>query len=490
VVVAGNEEFLRDKAKLLIARERELLSMRRKHKRLALWLSLAQRLAELVDAKSDFSEVCRRVAERMVAALDLHIVAFLEVAGGSLRTIARPGGAPEARGAIELPPAAAALITEHSFGTCLESAAEAQAALSHAVGLHRFLWQRMDPAGGPSVLFVAGYDRERAQFYAPFDEDDLAHFTNTAHQLALLIGNSNLVRELERDKRILREFNVELERRVDERTGELAATNRELEHALESLRQKDSRLAEDIEQARTFQEKILAPMPRSLDVDFASAYRPLESVGGDVFDAYQAGPGRFRIFLADATGHGVQASMRTFLIKAEYDRLKIAHHAPHALLQELNGRLAGLFPAGEILCTGCCVDVAIDRDGGATITYANAGNPPLLHWNGGALAPIHGDAPLLGIGDPTWPDPEVFRILPGDLLVIASDGLTEQRGPSGIAFEDTLRTGGMPAPRSAADGVDWLLRAFDAFRGDTPLADDVTLVALRLCGALSVTGGR
>src|SRR5438045_8875392 len=54
--LSGNEDFLRDKAKLLIARERELLTLKRKHKRLALWLALAQRLPQLVDPKSELEE--------------------------------------------------------------------------------------------------------------------------------------------------------------------------------------------------------------------------------------------------------------------------------------------------------------------------------------------------------------------------------------------------------------------------------------------------
>ena len=74
--MSGNDDFLRDKAKLLIARERELLTLKRKHKRLALWLALAQRLPQLVDPKSEIEETCERVSDQMVAVLDLHIVAF------------------------------------------------------------------------------------------------------------------------------------------------------------------------------------------------------------------------------------------------------------------------------------------------------------------------------------------------------------------------------------------------------------------------------
>jgi sigma-B regulation protein RsbU (phosphoserine phosphatase) len=348
----------------------------------------------------------------------------------------------------------------------------------------------MAPAGAHGLLFLAGYDRERAPFFAPFDDDDLAHFENTAHQLALLLGNNNLVRELQCDKQKLLEFNVELERRVDARTAELAATNRSLERVLENLREKDKRLAEDIEEARVFQQKILAEAPRSERVEFATTYRPLDRVGGDVFDVYfEDKLGCFRIFLADVTGHGVQASMRTILIKTEYDRLKIACVAPHMLLEELNRRLVTLFPEGEIMSTGSCVDVALD-DQGASVTYANAGNPPLLHWSGRLPAQIYGDSPFLGIGDPAWPDSIEFRMARGDVLVVATDGLTEQRNERGEAFEEVIKGTEMPGEMSGVQCVDWLVGTFDAFRGNVPLSDDLTLVGLRIPRIAPVTRGR
>jgi serine phosphatase RsbU (regulator of sigma subunit) len=487
--VTGNDAFLKDKAKLLITRERELLAMRRKYKRLASWLPLARRLAELVDPRLPLSEVCARVSDGIVAALDLQTVAFFELEGTSLRPIVRSGEVtPQAP--IELDADSTALIASDAAAVCQESSGPAQDSLCRAVGLHRFLWHRMAPAGARAVLFVAGYDRERAPFFAPFDEDDIAHFANTAHQLALLLGNNNLVRELQRDKQMLLEFNVELERRVDSRTAELAATNRSLEQVLENLRQKDQRLADDIQEARVFQQKMLAEAPRSERIEFATVYRPLERVGGDVFDVYYDDRlACFRIFLADVTGHGVQASMRTILIKTEYDRLKVACAAPHMLLEELNRRLVILFPGGEIMCTGSCVDVALD-DQGACVTYANAGNPPLLHWSGRPPAQIYGDSPFLGIGDPTWPDSIVFRMAPGDVLVVATDGLTEQRNERGEAFEEAVIATAMPGEMSGAQCVEWLVRTFDAFRGDTPLSDDLTLVGLRIPTIVRVTRPR
>ncbi len=477
-MTSGNDDFLREKAKQLLARERELLAMRRKHNRLSLWFTVAQKLAAIVDPKLDLVEVCGRVAGCIVATLDLHTVAFFELEGAALRPLSRRGGkaSPDL---VALDPTALAVLGRGHGAVSRDKSDEGERALSDAIMLDRFLWHRMTETGGLPILLFAGHDRERAQFYDAFDADDLAHFVNTAAQLSLLIRNGHLVRELERDKEALRGFNIELERRVDERTGQLAAANRSLEHALESLHQKDERMVADIEEARIFQQKVLEEAPRSGPIEFGTAYRPLERVGGDVLDVHEMERGCFRIFLADATGHGVQAAMRTILIKTEYDRIKLRHATPHTLLEELNRSLSALFPGGEILSTGCCLDVAFSGDG-ARITYANAGTPPLWHWSGGLPAQVHMDAPLLGFGQPEWPPSVVFRMTPGDVLVVASDGLTEQYNDRGEAFEEALKRIPIGKDRSAVDCVETLLRDFEAFRGETPVSDDVTLIGIRV----------
>jgi serine phosphatase RsbU (regulator of sigma subunit) len=472
-LVTGNDDFLKEKAKLLIARERELLAMKRKHKRMVLWMALAQHLPELVDPKMDIAEVCRRVADRAATVVDLHTVVFFSIEGSELRRVAGTGVVRAKQ--VELEPAVSALLADQRSGLCLETHEDSRQALAAAVGLCRFLWHRISPSAGSDLLLVAGFDRDRARYYAAFDEDDLAHFASNAHQLGLLLRNSLLVRELEADKQSLQQFNVDLERRVEERTRELASANEELQQVVETLRLRDQRLREDVEEARRFQRMVLADVPQSPAVDFAALFQPLERVGGDVYDVCEIRPGVYRIFLADATGHGVQAAMRTILIKTEYDRLKAAHVRPHRLLQDLNRRLVALFPDGELMCTACCVDVVV-HDHGAQAVYANAGNTPIVHWTAGEMRPIYGDTPFLGVDGSVWPEPIDLTLNPGDVLLVASDALCEQQNGHGASFEGAMGGAILARRGPASEFLDRLVRAFDAFRGAEPLADDLTLV--------------
>ena len=475
--MSGEDEVLRQKVKLLMVRERELLALRRKHQRLAAWLSLSQSLAGLVDPAAERREILRRISEVFKSKLAFQQVLFFDASRSSLLPIDLAG---EVAGAERpLDDSAATALASAKDGQIRES--EDDDGLRRAVGLHRFLWHRID-AVDSSVLLAAGFDRERAAFYPAFDETDLAQFAMSARQLDLLLGNMALVRELARDKRRLEEFNATLESKVRDRTSELAEVNRSLQRTLLDLREKERHLANDIDQARLFQQKIL-PLPLASKVlDVATAYMPLERVGGDVFDVCELSPGRFRVFMADATGHGVQASMRTILCKTEYDRLKHTCPGPNELLTDLSARLLALFPEGEMMSTGLCVDVVVDARG-AEVAYANAANPPFLHFSAGRCVEVFEGGAFLGIADSVWTEPRRFRAAPGDVLLIFSDGLSEQNGPMTETFETCLKSLSPAIWTSAADGTAAVLRDFDAFRSATPVSDDVTLIALRLlCG--------
>jgi sigma-B regulation protein RsbU (phosphoserine phosphatase) len=202
-------------------------------------------------------------------------------------------------------------------------------------------------------------------------------------------------------------------------------------------------------------------------------------VGGDIFDVWQRAPGAFRIFLADATGHGVQAAMRTIWLKAEYDRLKAAASHPHSLLTALAARLSNLFSMGDMMCTGVCLDVELVT-GGARVVYANAAHPPLLCWSDGVLEEIYQPGSYLGLDQAQWSESAEFDLKPGAFLLLYSDGLIEQPNAERKTFDDVLRASFEGSPETADLRLAHLMRRFDAFRGETPQRDDLSAVAVAL----------
>lgn len=280
---------------------------------------------------------------------------------------------------------------------------------------------------------------------------------------------TRLFHDLDRMIERLGAYTGELEQEVEARTSDLTRANQELRRA-------EQLIHEDIEQARRFQERML-PVVEPRGVDLATAYFPLERVSGDIFDVCELGDGRLRIFLADATGHGVQASLRTVALKSAYDRVKLLHQRPQELLFALNERLVADFPGGELLCASACLDLRFGQQR-IDVDYVNAGAEPLYVFSAEAGArAVYTSGPLLGGSRVSYPEAKQFELLPGELLLVASDGLVEQMNARHERFED--RIGTLRLQGSASSFLSELMLAFHEFRGTTKVRDDITLIALK-----------
>ena len=62
--------------------------------------------------------------------------------------------------------------------------------------------------------------------------------------------------------------------------------------------------------------------------------------------------------------------------------------------------------------------------------------------------------------------------------MIASDGFIEQADSSQQRFDGRLTSIELGAPENAPDALAQLLTAFDTFRADQPVRDDVTVVVV------------
>ena len=217
-------------------RERELFDLRAKFDQLAVWLSVGQALPELfVERGRSLPQLFDRVRKLFIAKLRLQRVCWLEMAADELRPLS-PAGEPRA-----LSPEARAWLEAEPNGVCNEPGSAP--ALAEALGLHRFMWRRIERKRDAPVLLVAGFDAIKAVFQSPFGDNDAAQFGNVARQVEALLANYLLVGELEREKTQLERANLTLEQRdreLSKATEELLAVNETLE---QRVRERTSALA-------------------------------------------------------------------------------------------------------------------------------------------------------------------------------------------------------------------------------------------------------
>ena len=100
----------------------------------------------------------------------------------------------------------------------------------------------------------------------------------------------------------IKSYTTNLQGLVDERTKELNSTLDIIRH--------------DLKIAHKIQQNILPKAIKIKGLQITTKYLPMTEVGGDIYNIEEISPGYVRIFIADATGHGVQAAMVTFAIKS------------------------------------------------------------------------------------------------------------------------------------------------------------------------------
>lgn len=206
---------------------------------------------------------------------------------------------------------------------------------------------------------------------------------------------------------------------------------------------------EELRWAGEMQKAILKPnIPKSEGVEFRASYRPVRGLycGGDYYDVISIGADRYLLLVGDVAGHGVKAAMVTGILKAviypEYIRGVIGKDvSPGGFLSWLNDRMNYEFArTSNMLITFFAGVLDIKRQ---TIKYANAGHehPFLIHQGKAFELPVSGTS--LGFAQSIMYAEQTARVMPGDTLLLFTDGLVEvgcKDGSDQIKLPDVLKS--------------------------------------------------
>ena len=260
------------------------------------------------------------------------------------------------------------------------------------------------------------------------------------------------------------------------------AVSLELQRKNEELEARRAVLDADLHEAGAFQRAMLPTLGdlRAPTLSVHACYVPAEIVGGDLYDV-SAGPGgSVRALLADTVGHGVQASLRTMVVKTLYERHKAVAAGPAALLARLNADAVAMHPDRQMRFAACCFDLEMRADGGATLRFANAGQLPLVVLRAGAAIELYEPGPFVGMtADAAYVDREA-ELRPGDRLFAYTDGLVEQWDPSGGKADEAALLDALGSGAALADAMRAALAGLARFRAGAPLPDDLTLLGFEL----------
>jgi sigma-B regulation protein RsbU (phosphoserine phosphatase) len=276
-------------------------------------------------------------------------------------------------------------------------------------------------------------------------------------------------------------FTAEHERML-QTLGSYIAVALENARLYQESRDAQLRLQQDLDMAREIQRGLLPNGAREVPgLDLAAAYVPARDLGGDFYDFLPYGKGRLGFALGDVSGKGTAAALYGSLAIGMLREHVVTHLCPPAeMLATLNARLHSARFDSRFIAMLFAVYDAPSRK----LTLANAGGPYPLLVRDGCVQPIRLEGVPLGLIHDTEYDETTVDLVPGDVILFASDGILESANAAQEEFGPERLTALLSAVSggaSAREIVEQIMAATDGHSGaGIAPHDDRTLVVLRV----------
>lgn len=216
--------------------------------------------------------------------------------------------------------------------------------------------------------------------------------------------------------------------------------------------------------------------PKLAGYQIAAENIPSRMVGGDFYDFISFDESHLGIIIADVSGKGIPGAILMASARASL----------RAYLEEPHGVGSAITKLNEVLCRDTRPDQFVSLFYGIldvedeTFTYVNAGhNPPIL-FRGHEKTEMQEGGPILGVlQDAQYPQ-EKIQILPGDVVLFYTDGITEAaRDNDYFGVERLMELVEKDMSASPEDMVKYVLETVSEFSNNSPQSDDRTIIVLK-----------
>jgi sigma-B regulation protein RsbU (phosphoserine phosphatase) len=305
-------------------------------------------------------------------------------------------------------------------------------------------WEHLEGMG--SLACVPGYDRGRPLNLVVLLRRELEGFTQ--EDLEGLLLNANLL------GRTVNNLTL---------TQQLQEAYRALDHEKEQV-------------GRMQRHLLPSELPYIEGLELGASYLTCSRAGGDYYDVLPLPDDQWGLFMADVSGHGTPAAVVMAMMHTLMHAFPGSPTPPSRVLAHINQHLLAVAPEGMFATAFYGVYDAQHR----RLRYSSAGHPPPRWRSGnGCIRDVEGTAGLpLGVLDEnSWTEREL-TLVPGDTLLLYTDGILEGTNAVGEAFgrprlDDALRL----SPVRASGLVQHIERHYKAFCNGAADMDDRTLLA-------------
>ncbi len=260
--------------------------------------------------------------------------------------------------------------------------------------------------------------------------------------------------------------------------GNLAAVKIENARLFEQALEK-SRMEREMALAAQIQRNFLPKEnPAVCNYEICGANRSCFQVGGDYYDFIPIDASRIGIAIADVSGKGVSASLLMASLRASLHAEVNARYDLTAVVRKLSEFVYRSSESNDFISFFFC---ELNTETGRLV-YVNAGhNPPLKMVADGGFERLDSTGCCLGMFEGSKYELREQALLPGDLLCLYTDGITEFQDTEKQQFGEERLIGLLRERRSmpARKIMDEVFEEVHAFSTCAVPQDDMTVVIIK-----------
>ncbi len=246
------------------------------------------------------------------------------------------------------------------------------------------------------------------------------------------------------------------------------------------------RLEREFQLAREIQQTFLPDrMPKMPGWQMAVHWETARQVGGDFYDYFLLPDGRIAVVIADVSDKGLAASLYMTVTRTLIRAAALESNSTAKTLERVNDLLLANSQNGLFVTTFYGI---LSLDSGV-LDYTIAGhNPPMLvNFEMKKVVQLDKGGIALGALPNIKLDDQKLILNPGDCLVLYTDGVTEAFNAQDQMYgEKRLKAAlSQSVGKQARFVLELLEKDLELFRGDSPLSDDTTILAI--CHSQSLT---
>jgi sigma-B regulation protein RsbU (phosphoserine phosphatase) len=230
--------------------------------------------------------------------------------------------------------------------------------------------------------------------------------------------------------------------------------------------------------------KIFPAFPHRTEFDIHAFIEPAKEVGGDFYDFFFIDDNHFCFVIGDVSGKGIPASLFMVITKTLHKASASLDINPGLMLTRVNSELS----QNNENCMFVTMFCGILNTQTGEVCYANGGhNPPLLiSGQSGEVVYLNPEPGMLvGAFEDTDFKSGRFLLVPGDIIFLYTDGVTEAMNmEEGFFSSEKLKDvlSAMEKDNPVRGIVSDVMDEVILFANGAPQSDDITMMGLEFKG--------